>query len=103
MCRLVVAATELDSVSLRYAGSDVCVADLTEAVLLRLASRAGSTWTTRCTVALVRRSEERRVGKVRGVLVPPLSAETKLVPAGTASEIETLRAKEGPLLLTVSV
>src|SRR5438874_2615249 len=103
MCRLVVAATELDSVSLRYAGSDVCVADLTEAVLLRLASRAGSTWTTRCTVALVRPRSPRLQLTVPAGLVPPLSAETKLVPAGTASEIETLRAKEGPLLLTVSV
>src|SRR5438874_12808056 len=103
MCRLVVAATELDSVSLRYAGSDVCVADLTEAVLLRLASRAGSTWTTRCTVALVRPRSPRLQLTVPAVLVPPLSRSEERRAGGAGREIGTSRAKEGPLLLTVSV
>src|ERR1700675_2082134 len=103
MCRSAAVLTVVVSVADSSPGFGSVVVEVTLAVFERLASRAGSTCTTRCTVAEVRPRSPRFQLTVPAVLVPPLSAETKLVPAGTASEIETLRAKEGPLLVTVSV
>src|SRR5437764_1082550 len=79
------------------------VVELTLAVFERSASRSGLTCTVMCRVVERRPRSPRFQLTVPAVLVPPASAETKLAPAGTGSLIETLRAKEGPELVTVIV
>ncbi len=93
--------TEVVSVAelLPELGSDVSAE--TEAVLEMSATREGSTWTTRVSVSLAPLAsapiDQVTVPKDR---LPPLSAETKEVPAGSGSLTVTPVASEGPLLLT---
>src|SRR6478672_3796319 len=80
------------------------VVEDTVAVLDRAAVRDGSTFTTRLSVTVAPGFMSPRVQfTVPAVFVPPLSAETKLVPAGTGSATVTLRATDGPEFVTVMV
>src|SRR5205823_7537510 len=99
-CTSACVCTVVSSVADSCPGFGSAVVEETEAVFERSAKRDGSTCTVRCTVVEARPKSPRFQVTVPAVLVPPLSAETKLVPAGTASEMDTLRANEGPAFVT---
>src|SRR5689334_16174893 len=103
MCRSAAVFTWVASLADSSPGFGSVVVEETLAVLVRFASRAGLTWTVGRKSAGRRRRSPSDQLTVPAVLVPPASAETKEVPAGTASETCTLRATEGPLLVTVIV
>src|SRR5436853_163532 len=64
----------------------------------------GSTLTTRVSVLVAPGFMSPSVQfTVPAVLVPPLSAETKLVPEGSGSDTDTERATDGPLFVTTMV
>src|SRR5439155_301802 len=95
--------TRVVSVAAWSPGVGSVVVEVTEAVFERSAKRDGSTLTTMCrTVVPAGRSPRFQV-TVPATFEPLLSAETKLVPAGTGSVTRTLRANEGPPLVTVTV
>ena len=95
--------TTVASVAEWSPGVGSVVVEVTEAVFERSARRLGSTLTTMCrTVVPAGRSPRFQV-TVPATFEPLLSAETKLVPAGTGSVTCTERANEGPPLVTVIV
>src|SRR5437763_973595 len=79
------------------------VVELTEAAFERTAGLLSSTWTVMCRTVVPGARSPRFQVTVPATFKPPLSAETKLVPAGTGSVAWTLWAKEGPAFLTVTV
>src|SRR5437867_4306580 len=76
----------------------------TVAVLDRLAVRDGSTFTTSVSVIESPGFMSPRLQfTVPAAFVPPWSAETKLVPAGTGSDTVTERATDGPPLFVTTI
>src|SRR5437660_522063 len=70
----------------------------------RRVGREGTTWTTRVTDVLAPAVIVVRFDPTTAaVSVPPPVAETKLVPAGIASDRLTSAASDGPLFVPVSV
>src|SRR5438552_3708542 len=102
--RLAEVLTVVSSVAVLSEVSGSNTPEVVLAVLEMLVVREESTLTTRVTdlLAPLVRSDECRAGTA-AVRVPPPVAETKLVPAGIASDRLTPVASDGPLFVTVSV
>ena len=97
-------STAVASVASSFEPSGSVTSELTLAVFDSPAVRSSSTCTVTCRVAEAPSASVPRFQvTMLAASSPPLSAETKLVPAGSGSVTTTFVASEGPSLVTTSV